>query len=139
MKPTGFVVNTDNHTKSGMHWIAIYADTADNILYFDSFGLPPLIPDHINRIRKNCKQFRWNVTRIQGDSSDVCGQYCIMFLTYMYNGLGFNKFIENFSDDFKRNDDIARRFVSLKNTNFTGNGGCIVRCLQNCSSKMSLM
>ena len=147
-KPTAFVVNTDGHTKPGMHWIGIYVDTEGNALYFDSYGLPPYVPDHIHRLRKNCKTFRWNTTLLQSATSDVCGQYCIMFLYYMSSRLGFTRFLENFSDDLKKNDDIVRKFVYRKladgddnECEFRGSGGigCRVRCLQNCSSKMSLV
>ena len=143
-KPTAFVINTDDHTKAGMHWIAIYVDNSCNAFYFDSFGLPPFIPDHINRLRKNCKRFRWNSVRLQSANSNVCGQYCIMFLHYMSKGLGFHKFLKNFSDNLSQNDDIVRRYVHCKtkinaDKNFIGSGGCIVRCLQSRISKMSLL
>lgn len=135
------VINTDPHTKPGMHWIAIYVDSSGHGLFFDSYGNPPFVPDHINRLRKNCKTFRWNSLQLQSPLSDVCGQFCIMFLQYMSNGLGFEKFISNFSDDLKKNDAIARNFVRSRHVTdtFVGSGGCAVRCLQNCASKMSLL
>ena len=140
-KPTAIIVNTDDHTKPGMHWVAFYVDKSSNGLYFDSFGLPPIIADHINRLRKNCKTFRWNAIQLQNDGSDVCGQYCIMFLYYTSHGLCFKKFLDNFSENLVKNDNIVKRYVLYKNAgeNFTGNGGCFVRCLQNCHSKMSLL
>ena len=76
------IVNTDDYTKPGMHWVAFYVDESSNGLYFDSFGLPPIIADHINRLRKNCKTFRWNAIQLQNDGSDVCDQYCIVFILY---------------------------------------------------------
>lgn len=141
-KPIAIIVNTDDHTKPGMHWVAVHVNKSGNALYFDSFGMPPFVPAHINRLRKNCKQFRWNTIRLQDTSSDVCGQYCIMFLHYMCSGLGFKKFLDNFSDNLHNNDNIVRKFVKYKKNvgrDFVGNGGCIVRCLQSCSSKMSLL
>ena len=125
-----------------MYWVAFYIDKFSNGLYFDNFGLPPIIPDHINRLRKNCKTFRWNAIQLQNDGSDVCGQYCIMFLYYMSHGLGFNKFLDNFSEKFEKNDNVnVKRYVLYKNAdgNFTGDGGCFIRCLQNSRSKMSLL
>ena len=143
MRPAAFIVNTDDHTKSGTHWVAIYIDKCSNALYFDSFGLPPFVPDHINRLRKNCKKIRWNNVRLQSDFSDVCGQYCIMFLRYMSEGLGYHKFIENFSENLDKNDEIVRRYVGCKkrsNKSFIGSGGCIIRCVQSCCpAKMSLL
>ena len=63
-----------------------------------------------------------------------------MFLSYMCRDLGFEKFLDNFSKNLAKNDDIVRSFVQYKNADadFLGNGGCFVRYLQRCSSKMSL-
>ena len=124
-----------------MHCVAFYVDKSSNGLYFDSFGLPPIIPDYINRLRKNCKTFRWNVIQLQNYGSDACGQYCIMFLYYMSHGLGFKKFLDNSSENFEKNDNVVKRYVLYKNAdgNFTGDGECFVRCLQNCRSKMTLL
>lgn len=143
MKPTAFVFNTDNHKKCGTHWVAAYVNESSRGWYFDSFGLPPIIPHHIKRIRKNCKNFRWNSIQLQSENSDVCGHFCIMFLYYMSANLGIGKFLQNFSDDLKANDAIARNFVcveKLDNSNaYTGDGCCFVRCLQkSCDSSFKL-
>lgn len=140
-KPIAFVLNTDDHTKPGMHWVAVYVDSMNNGLYFDSYGMPPIISSHFNRIRKNCKQYRWNAVQLQSSMSDVCGQFCLMFLDYMTSGLGFQKFLENFSTDLKKNDDIARNYIPNRNdgSDFIGNGNCAVRCLQKCHAKGMLM
>ena len=140
--PTAYVFNTDDHRKPGTHWVSIYVDTKRNGYYFDSYGIEPMVPDHINRLRKNCKQFRCNTVQLQSLTSNVCGQFCIMFLHYMCAGMGVKKFMENFSTNLFRNDEIARNFVSRKSTkkNFIGNGGsCNVRFLQNSCCKMSLL
>ena len=59
----------------------------------------------------------------------------------MCSGFGFEKFLDNFSKNLVKNEDVVRCFVQYKNANenFTGNGGCFVRYLQRCSSKMSLL
>ena len=139
-KPTALVVNTGDHKRPDMHWVAVYVNKSCDGLYFDSFGIPPVIPDHINRLRKNFKSFRWNTVQLQSDT-DVCGQYCIMFLSYMCKGLGFEKFLDNFSKNLVKNDDIVRSFVQYKNVdaNFLGNSGRFFRYIQRGSSKMSLL
>ena len=139
-KPTALVVNTGDHKRPDMHWVAVYVNKSCDGLYFDSFGIPPVIPDHINRLRKYCKSFRWNTVQLQSDT-DVCGQYCIMFLSYMCKGLGFEKFLDNFSKNLVKNDDIVRSFVQYKNVdaNFLGNSGRFFRYIQRGSSKMSLL
>lgn len=141
MKPTAFILNVDDHTKGGSHWISIYVNKSGEGFYFDSFGFPPFEKHHINRLRKNCKVYRWNSMQLQSEYSTVCGQYCVMFLNYMTSGLGFQKFIENFSSDLTKNDEIVEKFVKYKiaDGEFFGNGCCFVRCVQNSCSKMSLI
>ena len=56
---TPFIFNTQRHNKPGLHWVAIFANKNGDAWYFDSFGVPPYIPDHINRIRRNVIKFRW--------------------------------------------------------------------------------
>lgn len=141
MKPTVFVFNTDNHNKPGLHWVCAYVDKTGVGWYFDSYGLPPIRPEFITRLRKNCKHFRWNTMCLQSESSDVCGQFCIMFLHHMSSGLSMKKFLKKFSADTQKNDTIARNFVKCKksNNNFKGKGGCFIRYSQNCCAKMSLL
>ena len=59
----------------------------------------------------------------------------------MSYGLGFNKFLGNFSENLEKNDYVVKRYVVYKNAdgNFTGDGEFFVRCLQNSRSKMSLL
>ena len=56
-KPTAFVVNTDHHTRPVMHWVAVYVNKSCDGLYFDSLGISPVIPDHINRLQKILNHF----------------------------------------------------------------------------------
>ena len=110
-------------------------------MYFDSFGISPVIPDHINRLRKKCNSFRRNTVQLLSGTSDVCGQYCIMFLSNMCRGLSSENFLDNFSKYLLKNDDIVTSFVQYKNAdaNFLHKEGCFIRYLQRCSSKMSLI
>ncbi len=40
----GLVINLDEHWKSGSHWVSMYADLAnDRIYYFDSYGIKPKV------------------------------------------------------------------------------------------------
>lgn len=94
-----------------MHWVAIYVSESGDGWYFDSFGMPPHIPDHVNRIQRNCKRIRWNNVRLQSSYSNACGKYCIMFLYYMMTGLGMQRFLENFSSNLNKNDEIAEKFT----------------------------
>lgn len=106
-KPTAFVVNTDGHKQPGTHWVAMYVNRDGHGCYFDSYGLPPVIPQHLQRLRRNCKFFRYSAKQLQGPESQLCGHYCVMFLHFMSTGLGIHRFRSAFSNDLSKNDKIV--------------------------------
>ena len=110
-KPCAFVFNTDDQTKIGTHWVAIYVDDNSRGWYFDSYGQPPLNRHHLRVIRKNCKQLRWNTTQLQSLESANCGHFCVMFLHYLSSFKTMRHFLEIFSADLQENDRISARFV----------------------------
>ena len=120
-KPAAFVLNTEAHNKPGEHWVAIYVSRGGDGYYFDSFGTPPHVQSHLIRIRRNCRKLRWYTQRLQSRFSNVCGEYCIMFLYYMATGMGIKRFWNNFSNNLEKNDEVARRFVEKFNSNLKKN------------------
>lgn len=106
-KPIAIVVNTDGHKLPGAHWVAMYVDRSGHGWFFDSYGLPPIVPDHLIRLRRNCRLFEYNATQLQGPNSQCCGHYCVMFLHYMCTGLGLCKFKSEFSSNLELNDKIV--------------------------------
>ena len=110
-KPTAFVFNTDNSKRPGAHWVAVYVDEKSNGYFFDSYGVSAYVPEHVNRMRKNCKTIKYNDLQLQSESSTVCGQFCIMFLYFMACGIGAKNFFDLFGADLKKNDKIAREFA----------------------------
>ncbi|XP_043476691.1 uncharacterized protein LOC122507831 [Leptopilina heterotoma] len=64
-RPSAIVINTDDHTKPGTHWVAIHISKDGRGTYFDSYGLPPFVPQHLDCLRRNCAFFRWNTTQYQ--------------------------------------------------------------------------
>ena len=142
-RPTAFIFNTQGCKLPGAHWVCVHVDKNGDGWYFDSYGNPPLVPDHINRLRKNCKSLRWNTKQLQSETSDVCGQFCLMFLHHMSKGKSIENFHELFSTNLKKNDAIARSFVFRHPAfeEFVGNGDRrrSVRCMQSSNSRMSLI
>ena len=139
-RPSAMVFNTDGSKKPGSHWVAIYVDDQFRGWYFDSYGIKPYIPEHINRIRKNCKSLRWNVQQLQSYESAVCGHFCVMFLYFLSFGLGFDQFLHCFTSNLQENDDIARNFVSslqkkTAQSAFIGNGSANQH-VQTCNAKI---
>ena len=111
-RPCALIANTDNHDKPGVHWVAVFLNQQGHAVYFDSYGLPPQVPQHLQRVRMNCKIYKWNTKRLQSFNSLVCGQYCLMFLYYMSHGYTMEKFCSMFSDNCTNNDKIARHFYN---------------------------
>ena len=107
-RPYCLIANTDNRDKPGVQWIAVYLNDHGNAIYFDSYGLPPLVRHHNQRIRTNSNTYKWNSKRLQSFNSTVCGQYCLMFLYYMSYGYSLENFCNVFSDDCKSNDKIPK-------------------------------
>lgn len=103
-KPTGMIVNMDNHDDPGSHWVAIFVNGQGNGVYFDSYGLPPSNAHHLQSLRRNTKSFVWNTHQLQSLTSKVCGQYCIMFLDCMSRGLSLRAFCKQFTNDHVKND-----------------------------------
>ena len=110
-EPCAFVFNTDDHTKIGTHWVAIYVGRNNKGWYFDSYGQPPLNRHHLRVIRKNCQQLRWNTTELLSFESANCGHFCIMFLHFLSSLKTMRQFLRTFSTDLQANDRISTRFV----------------------------
>ena len=78
-----FVWNTDPHTKSGQHWVALYISKEGVGYYFDSYGKPPQHREFVTFLKKYCKRWMYNSRRVQDEGSRACGHFCVYFLIHM--------------------------------------------------------
>ena len=106
-RPCALVANVDESHNPGSHWVAIYIDKNGHGVFFDSYGLPPSVPHHINRLRRNCVVYERNIKQLQCLDSDVCGQYCIDFLLYMCKDYSLNMFCTLFTYNQRVNDVLS--------------------------------
>lgn len=148
--PIAIVCNTDDHTRSGTHWVALYIDEKRTGTYFDSYGFPPMSKHHLQRIVKNCKHFQWSDKKLQSIDSMCCGQYTIMFLHHMCRGYSLRRFLQLFSRDCRKNDAYATKFHKkllnrLKNKNICTSTNAFSHersrgygCNQNCVSRLRI-
>ena len=101
------VINLDEYTSIGMHWIALFVKSKYTV-YFDSFGV-----EHISKEIKKFignKDIKANIFRLQAYDSIMCGYYCIEFINYMFEGKTLLEYTNLFSpNDFKKNDEIIKR------------------------------
>ena len=100
--PCGFVANTDPSTKPGIHWVSIYLSSLRKGFYGGAFT---------DFLEKQCDEWDVNDRKFQSDWSDVCGQYCIFFLSHRARGCSMNKILQLFDDNTMLNDAKVSDFV----------------------------
>ena len=97
-----YVINFDECKSKGTHWIALYVN-ANNIVYFDSFGVE-YIPKEIKKFIGN-KNIITNIYRIQAYESIVCGYFHIGFIDLMLKGRSLPDYTNLFSpNDYEKID-----------------------------------
>jgi hypothetical protein len=138
----GMVINLDNHTMSGSHWVALYCDLKHyKIYYFDSFGKKPgdKVTKFIKKIltymcntkygtnisQKQCitkilssddaNEFdvRFNRKQHQFKNSE-CGVYSMNFIIRLLNNETFDNIVDNVTDDVTMNACREKYFRNVK-------------------------
>ena len=120
------IVNTDPHTESCSHWLAIQLQSrTHSSYYFDTCDLPPHIPSIQSFITRNCIVWDYNAIHLQCPKSTVCGKYCCLFALYMGRGYTRRQFVgllSTASDDRVVADVFESEFVPLRN--ISSGGSC---------------
>ena len=112
IKDGAYVINIDEYSDIGTHWIALYLNTK-TVTYFDSFGIEH-IPKEIKNFTTN-KNIIANIYRVQNYDSIMCGYFCIKFIDYMFMGKSLTDYNNLFSpNNFKKNDDIILKYFLNK-------------------------
>ena len=108
IKDEAYVINLDEHSDIGTHWIDLYA-LNNKVTYFDSFGVEHIPKEIKNFIDKSTVVT--NVFRIQAFDSVMCGYFYIRFIDFMPKGKTLTYFTKLFSsNNFKKNDDIILKY-----------------------------
>ena len=113
--PYSLIVNTDNSSKPGEHWIALQV-TKDKVYFLDSFGRKfdnISFPVDFRRIMRKImrrKRLTFNNNLIQDLSSNACGYYAIYFLDGMSMKKTPKRLLNTFTQDLKKNDKIVVRY-----------------------------
>jgi hypothetical protein len=111
-----YVINTGLAHTPGEHWVALYVNT-HVVYYFDSLGFTPFYDPYIHAIVKsfNIKNLMYNNLRIQGLTSNVCGQYCIYFIHAMSRKKTYQDFLSLFDPcNNLHNDVLVCKFIRKK-------------------------
>ena len=111
-KDGAYVINLDEYSDIGTHWIALYVSNK-TVTYFGSFGI-----EHIHKqvkISIGNRNIISNIYRIQNYDSIMCGYFCIGFIDYMIKGNSLTDYTNLFSpNNFKKNDDIILNYFLNK-------------------------
>ena len=75
------IVNLDDSTGPGTHWVAYYKKRGRTTVYFDSFGRAP--PRELTTYLGPAVH---DTVGVQSQDEIVCGQYCLFFLHHMNEG-----------------------------------------------------
>jgi hypothetical protein len=110
-KPAAFIVHSENSDIEIGHWSAIYVPKKGPPQYFDSYGLDPLIPNHISFLKRLSKNVYINKQCFQALDSKVCGGYCLLFLAYNMGVI--KKPIKLYPKDGIMNDQVVAEATSL--------------------------
>ena len=91
IKDEAYVVNLDEYSDIGTHWVALYVNN-NYVTYFDSFSvehIPKEIKEFINRPLSSASQNKniiTNIFRMQAYHSIMCGYFRIGFIDFMLAG-----------------------------------------------------
>ena len=108
VKDGAYVINLDEYSDTGTHWVALYA-LNNNVTYFGNFNV-----EHISKeIKKfiNKSTTITNIFRMQAHDSVMSGSFCIGFINFIHEGKSITGFTNLFSpNNFKKNDDIILNY-----------------------------
>lgn len=110
---SSLICNTQPKRKQGEHWIAMYMLPNGTMEFFDSLGRKPM---HVSFrfetfIRKHTPSYLYNSKRLQGESSNVCGQYCLYYLLHRCRGVSLHGIVNTFYDNYYANDLFVSDFM----------------------------
>ena len=96
IKDGEYVINLDEYSDIGTHWIALYVNNK-TVTYFDRFG----VEDIAEKIKKfiNNKNIVANIFILKAYGSVMCGYFSIGFIDYVLKG---NNLISLFTKEFQK-------------------------------------
>ena len=108
-KPRLFIINTDDSTGPGHHWVLVFFNGHNRGIYFDSYGsdvLDARIKDFINT---NCFGYVFSMRPLQGFFSLTCGQFCFYVGRRLARGFSLRRILNAFSYNTYYNDFLVSK------------------------------
>ena len=113
IKDGAYVINLDEYSDIGTHWVAFYAVNNNVITYFDSFGVEHILKK-IKAFIDRSLSITANIFRIPAYDSIMFGYFCLGFIDFMLAGKALTEFTNLFSqNNFKKSDDIISNYFMI--------------------------
>jgi hypothetical protein len=136
-KPTIIVVNLDEHYMPGSHWVALCFGNSGYAEYFDSYGIPPIKLEIVAYLQRHSISWAYNRNRLQGFTSDVCGQYCCLYCHHRSLGFSMTSFTNQFKPArFSCNDIKAVTLFRVQFGKYLACRRINTKHLQSCTSQL---
>lgn len=112
-----YILNMQNHTGGGTHWVYLDTTNPKHFYYCDSFGVVPPT-EVVEFARKFRARLTYNKVDMQSYHSDACGWYCLYMMVQMQRGRKMNAIV---NQDFvnlrtmrprRNNDQVLKNFFA---------------------------
>lgn len=109
---TYYIVNLENHTQPGSHWVLLYT-MQRKVIYFDPFGVVP--PSAILAwSKKTTKSFEYWNKQVQGFNTNTCGYYCMEIARQLNAKVPWDRIRIQYMKSTAQNDaDITHRWLPI--------------------------
>lgn len=108
------VVNNQNHTDPGSHWVCFYVGPSQpTLLCFDSMGAPPNqnMVDYLTHVSAlTGKPLDYSTKQIQELGTSSCGWFCIYILKQLSAGISMKTILNKFSSIPSQNEQFLYRY-----------------------------
>ena len=103
-RPCALIINTDESSGTGEHWLAVFLPRTGSIEYFDSYGNPPQDQRILIFLQLNSKSFIHNQNQIQSNQSTKCGLFSMGYIYFRSKGYSMKIYLKFFTKDKEYND-----------------------------------
>ena len=112
--PIALIVNVDDHTQPGSHWLAVFIDRYHCGEFFDSYARHPSMYNEkfVKFLNKHCKEWVFNEKPLQSYWSTVCGQYCLFYLLNKVKGMSLRSILAHFTNNRVQNDRLVHSYIN---------------------------
>ena len=94
--PRLFIINTDDSTGPGEHWVLVFFTGHNRGIYFDSYGLDVMDSRIQDFLTKNCLRCVYNKLPLQGMFSHTCGFFCFYVGRRLARGYSLRRVLSDF-------------------------------------------